>query len=222
MQNEWEIACYNRNNVENVFYRLHETLNCMEQMKMKVGVRKPSVSKRVKARTTGKVKRSVKKAVNPYYGKKGMGMIRDPKKAVYNKVYSKTTIGVDDLLAAGASRTNKRRAKNYSSDAQYHAEKPFTTGQLRVYSKLFKILSVLFFLFAALGLLTEIYSILALGLITGIFLWVQAGKYKKMMTEMETEDSSLEEDKADSDIEFNMEEDPIDISVDIDSIESDK
>ena len=37
---------------------------------MKVGVRKPSVSRRVKARTTGKVKRSVKRAVNPYYGKR--------------------------------------------------------------------------------------------------------------------------------------------------------
>lgn len=187
---------------------------------MKVGVRKPSVSRRVKARTTGKVKRSVKRAVNPYYGKKGMGMIRDPKKAVYNKVYRKTTIGVDDLLAAGASGTNK--TNNYSSDSQYQAGRLFTLGQLRVYSKLFRVVSVLFFLFAALGLLTEIYSILAIGLITGIFLWVQAGKYKTMMMKMETEDSSHENDKIDSDIEFSIEEKPIDISIDIDSLEADK
>ena len=32
---------------------------------MKVGIRKPSIKKSVKARTTGKLKRSVKKAVVP-------------------------------------------------------------------------------------------------------------------------------------------------------------
>ena len=52
---------------------------------MKMGVRKPNVKSRVKARTTAKVKRSIKKSVNPLYGKKGMGYINDPKKAVYNK-----------------------------------------------------------------------------------------------------------------------------------------
>lgn len=47
---------------------------------MKYGVRKPNVKKSIKARTTGKVKRQVKKAVNPLYGKKGMGIVNDPKK----------------------------------------------------------------------------------------------------------------------------------------------
>ena len=42
---------------------------------MKYGVRKPNVKKSIKARTTGKVKRQVKKAVNPLYGKKGMGIV---------------------------------------------------------------------------------------------------------------------------------------------------
>lgn len=65
---------------------------------MKIGVRKPSVKRSIKAHTTGKVKRSVKKAVNPLYGKKGMGYINDPQKAVYNKVYNKTTIGVRDVV----------------------------------------------------------------------------------------------------------------------------
>ena len=58
---------------------------------MKFGFRTPSLSKSVKARTTGRVKRSVKKAVVPGYGKKGMGWIKNPKKAAYNKVYNKTT-----------------------------------------------------------------------------------------------------------------------------------
>ena len=58
---------------------------------MKFGFRTPSLSKSVKARTTGRVKRSVKKALVPGYGKKGMGWIKNPKKAAYNKVYNKTT-----------------------------------------------------------------------------------------------------------------------------------
>lgn len=60
---------------------------------MKFGMRKPSLKKSIKARTTGKMKRKVKSSINPYYGKKGIGIVRNPKKAVYNKVYKKTTFG---------------------------------------------------------------------------------------------------------------------------------
>lgn len=65
---------------------------------MKMGFRKPSIKKSIKARTTGKVKRKIKSAIDPTYGKKGMGMIKNPKKAIYNKVYKKTTFGLKDLL----------------------------------------------------------------------------------------------------------------------------
>lgn len=65
---------------------------------MKIGMRKPSIKKSVKARTTGKAKRKVKKAVIPAYGKKGTGIIKNPKKAVYNKVYKKTTFSFWDLF----------------------------------------------------------------------------------------------------------------------------
>lgn len=65
---------------------------------MKMGMRKPSVKKSVSARTTGKMKRAVKKSVNPTYGKKGMGMINDPKKSIYNKVYDKSTFDIRDVL----------------------------------------------------------------------------------------------------------------------------
>ena len=34
------------------------------------------------------------RTINPMYGKKGMGWIRDPKRAAYNKVYRKTTFDV--------------------------------------------------------------------------------------------------------------------------------
>ena len=59
---------------------------------MKIGLRKPSIKKSIKARTTGRLKRAVKRSINPFYGKKGVGLITDPKKAIYNKIYNKTTI----------------------------------------------------------------------------------------------------------------------------------
>lgn len=65
---------------------------------MKFGFRKPSLKKSFKARTSGKAKRKVKKAVNPLYGKKGIGIISNPKKAVYNKVYNKTTKSIWNLF----------------------------------------------------------------------------------------------------------------------------
>lgn len=80
---------------------------------MKVGYRKPNIKKSIKARTTGKIKRKMKKAVNPLYGKKGMGYVRNPKKAVYNKVYHKTTFGTSDVLkAATKSPSNETTASS--------------------------------------------------------------------------------------------------------------
>jgi len=61
---------------------------------MKFGIRTPSLKKSLKARTTGKWKRQMKSAIIPGYGKKGMGWINNPKKAMYNKVYNKTTIDI--------------------------------------------------------------------------------------------------------------------------------
>ncbi|MEE1350431.1 MAG: hypothetical protein UHM23_00015 [Clostridia bacterium] len=65
---------------------------------MKFGLRTPSLKRSIKARTTGKLKRSVKKAIIPGYGKKGMGWIKNPKKAAYNKVYNKTSFSIWDLF----------------------------------------------------------------------------------------------------------------------------
>ncbi|MBS6602033.1 MAG: hypothetical protein ACLR02_02285 [Clostridium sp.] len=65
---------------------------------MKIGMRKPNLKKSIKARTTGKLKRQVKKAVIPGYGKKGMGYVKNPKKAIYNKVYNKTSFSIFDVL----------------------------------------------------------------------------------------------------------------------------
>ena len=63
---------------------------------MKAGIRKPSIKKSISARTTGKVKRKLKRVANPFYGKKGMGWIKNPKKALSNKIYKKTTVSAKD------------------------------------------------------------------------------------------------------------------------------
>lgn len=64
---------------------------------MKYGMRKPSIKKSISARTRGRATRAVKRALIPGYGKKGMGLLH-PKKALYNKVYRKTTFGLGDIF----------------------------------------------------------------------------------------------------------------------------
>ena len=65
---------------------------------MKFGMRKTSIKKSISARTKGKAKRSLKKAILPGYGKKGIEWIKNPKKAAYNKIYKKTTFSIWELF----------------------------------------------------------------------------------------------------------------------------
>ena len=65
---------------------------------MKFGFRTPSLKRSIRASTTGRAKRAVKKALIPGYGKKGMGWLKNPKKAAYNKVYNKTSFSIWDIF----------------------------------------------------------------------------------------------------------------------------
>ena len=65
---------------------------------MRIGMRKPRVKRMIKARTTGRAKRAVKRAVIPGYGKRGMGFVKDPKRAVKGAIYRRTTFSVWDLF----------------------------------------------------------------------------------------------------------------------------
>ncbi|MBQ7950641.1 MAG: hypothetical protein IJ278_02840 [Clostridia bacterium] len=65
---------------------------------MKFGLRTPSLKRSLKARTTGRAKKAVKKALLPGYGRKGAGWVKNPKKAAYNKVYKKTSFSIWDLF----------------------------------------------------------------------------------------------------------------------------
>lgn len=66
---------------------------------MRVGFRTPSWKRSLSARTKGRFTRSVKRAVIPGYGRRGMGILH-PKRAVYNQVYRRTTFGLGDILKA--------------------------------------------------------------------------------------------------------------------------
>lgn len=65
---------------------------------IKVGFRKPSLKKSIRARTTGKFKRRVKKAINPFYGRKGMGFIKNPRRSIRNSIYRRSTFGLSDIF----------------------------------------------------------------------------------------------------------------------------
>ena len=65
---------------------------------MKFGMRTPSLKKSISARTKGRATRAVKKALIPGYGKKGMGWIKDPKRAAYNKGYNKRSFSLWDVF----------------------------------------------------------------------------------------------------------------------------
>lgn len=84
---------------------------------MKIGMRTPSLKRSLKARTTSKWKRQIKKAVIPGYGQKGIGWIKKPKKAMYNKVYRKTTFGLSDIVKSSKEKSSAK-VKEKLSDNQ--------------------------------------------------------------------------------------------------------
>ena len=91
---------------------------------MKFGIRKPNYKARFKARTTGKLKRKMKKAVNPFYGKKGVGFIKNPSKSIKSAIYHRTTVGVPSVLP-------KSKSQKTSSARKSPSPKPARVTQVR-------------------------------------------------------------------------------------------
>ena len=153
---------------------------------MKIGFRKPSIKRSIKARTTGKLKRQVKKAINPMYGKKGMGMITDPKKAIYNKVYNKTTIGVSDLVKTSKGESSKANLNDVPQEQLddivvcEETKNTVSPTTWKVCSVLMKILAVITaIIFGLPGLIAGIYLLLVIAIkhetarwILGVFLTI--------------------------------------------------
>jgi tetratricopeptide (TPR) repeat protein len=72
---------------------------------MKIGFRKPSLKKRISARTS--LKRCVRHSLG-FKMPRGFGVATNPKKFLYNKVYNRTTFGIEDI-AKTLSRNSKRK-----------------------------------------------------------------------------------------------------------------
>lgn len=67
---------------------------------MKFGIRKPSLRKRIAART------SLKRVVRHSLGLKaprGWGWLTNPRRAAYNRIYNRTSVGCVTLSAAAAT-----------------------------------------------------------------------------------------------------------------------
>jgi hypothetical protein len=87
-------------------------------------MRKPSIKRSIRARTTGKIKRKIKRTVNPLYGKKGMGFIKNPRKAVYNKIYNKTTFSAWGIFGLFGHKRRTNAASNKQSGYTHHTTAP--------------------------------------------------------------------------------------------------
>jgi tetratricopeptide (TPR) repeat protein len=71
---------------------------------MKIGIRKPSINKRISARSSWK--RYVRHSLG-LKAPRGYGIFTNPKKAIYNRVYYRSSIGVDRLFSS-----RKRKSKD--------------------------------------------------------------------------------------------------------------
>lgn len=103
---------------------------------MKLGMRTPSLKKKLSSKT------SAKRIIRHNMGikaPKGTGIIRDPKKAIYNKVYNKTTFS-----AFGSSSENSKT--KYSQEDYEYNDNFIQPNDLKLYEKTwFVILSLVLF-----------------------------------------------------------------------------
>ena len=76
-----------------VTYATPEYQENVRSLSMNFGLRTPSLKKRLSARTSGAMKRKIKRALIPGYGRKRREWLTNPRKALYNKIYRKTTVG---------------------------------------------------------------------------------------------------------------------------------
>ena len=148
---------------------------------MKFGVRKISVKKSLKARTTGKIKRSIKSSINPAYGKKGMGLINNPKKAVYNKIYNKTTVGINDIVSNSKSDANIKSGTDYiivDMNTASISGKKYDKKNVKFYKNSFLVLTILLFL-------------LIVTFPLGILTYLLYRKYKNIFAKMEEKNNEF-------------------------------
>lgn len=90
---------------------------------MKFGVRTPSLKRRISARTSPK--RYVRQTLG-IKASRGMGIVTNPKRALYNRVYNRTSVSVDRLVKASRPDTAAKRLDAKTSHTSLsHPYMPF-------------------------------------------------------------------------------------------------
>lgn len=107
---------------------------------MKFGYRTPNFKKSFKARTTSKIKRTTKKAVNPIYSKNGIGYINNPKKSIYNKIYNKTTLDAFKSFKNETSNLDSIQNNSFNFYSSSKSSKSSNTKNVKI--KSLKILEI--------------------------------------------------------------------------------
>lgn len=158
---------------------------------MKFGYRKPSIKKSIKARTTGKIKRQAKKAINPMYGQKGVGFIKNPQKSIKDSIYHKTTYDITAPLKEQS--TNERTSKIYTNDNKFSNENDIQLyeiidadtvkiGNKKYSKKQTKKFCIIFLIFAVVYLLIGLYIFPFL--ILGLFFFFISYTWNKIHKEL--------------------------------------
>lgn len=65
---------------------------------MRLGLRRPSLKRRLSARSS--LRRSFRHSLG-FKAPRGLGWLTNPRRAVYNRIYSRTSVGCAVLLALG-------------------------------------------------------------------------------------------------------------------------
>jgi hypothetical protein len=112
---------------------------------MKFGIRTPSLKGRISARTSWK--RYARHSLG-LKAPRGMGVLTNPKRALYNKVYNKTSVSVDSLLKTKGHK---------SSGIQNSSSKGFSFSLL-INTTIFFVLLFTFFPLAIIFLIYKLYK----------------------------------------------------------------
>lgn len=163
-----------------------------------MGFRTPNFKKSFKARTIGKYKRAAKHAINPMYGKKGTGFIKNPQKAMYNKAYNRITVDGLTPVKKTSQRskikantiTNKKSAQNtalHKSESKKNNNIIIKDGKAKIGNKFYTKKAILRFrsVFIICGwiMILSGFTLLPIGvffIVLGSILLICANTYKKI------------------------------------------
>ena len=108
-----------------------------------------------------------------------MGIVNDPKKAAYNAVYSRTTVGVSDVLKSTSSRNGHASA---SYDVPAPVKKDYSDRTYNVCGIILVVLAVVLVLLGLLLLLAVPVGGVA-AILLGVDCFAIGRKYRKIVKE---------------------------------------